>query len=383
MMLRAETVSSSPVSPRSKSRNALAAGGVTVGWTLGLLALREASLVEFSSVVWRQSFVLAISMTLFLAWLAHAGWTQSFEWDPYWALIPLLIQGWLLCALVVMAPEARAAMLIGYQVVLLLYAGLLSFWQVFALGCSVTAGYQLALYVVLERGHDLERLPLELAASVFFLASQLLTGLVFQRLKNDRGERLTMGHRLAGLALTDGLTSLPNRRYFEESAAREVERCLRYGYGFAVLMVDVDNFKACNDEFGHAAGDQLLEEVARTLVSGTRESDFVARFGGDEFAALLPRLTPESARDVAERLRKTVATLVADRSPAARGAGITLSVGVAFFPENGETIAGVMESADAALYEAKRQGRNCVVVAHRPAQVDTPAGLLTVPASAH
>ncbi len=349
-------------------RESLWAGAVTGAFWVSLGLLDAAGLVAVERRWWWLSggailLATALSVCLF-------SWTVLAErLGAHRHLVPLLLHGWLLCAMVVLAPEARLMTLVTYQVLLLLYAGRLGFAQVFSVGCAVTAAYQVALYVLVERGR-LEGLSFELAVSVFFLGSQVLAGLVFVQLKQVEDERRELGRRLAGMALTDSLTELPNRRYFEDVATRELERCKRSGDSFAVAMIDVDGFKQVNDEFGHAAGDQLLIDVARAIGRGTRESDFVARFGGDEFAVLLPAVDAAIAVAVAERLRCEVASVIAEVSAAGRAVGVTLSVGVALAegaPEAGAereaTVRSVLGRADDALYRAKRAGKNRVALA--------------------
>jgi diguanylate cyclase (GGDEF)-like protein len=161
--------------------------------------------------------------------------------------------------------------------------------------------------------------------------------------------------RLAQLAVTDGLTGLYNHRHFHERLALEVERSGRNGLPLALFMIDVDHFKHYNDENGHPAGDDILRQLARLLAEGRRVNDFVARYGGEEFAAVLVDTSKLTAFQVADKLRERVAAEV--------GRKITISVGVAAFPEDAADAEGLVRSADAALYRAKAAGRNCVVLA--------------------
>jgi diguanylate cyclase (GGDEF)-like protein len=132
-------------------------------------------------------------------------------------------------------------------------------------------------------------------------------------------------------------------------------RSYRHKGTFAVLMADVDEFKKYNDAFGHPAGDEVLKKVAAILLSSTRSVDCTARYGGEEFAVLLTDTTGEVAAEVAERIRARVA---AQEFP---GRKITLSIGIAEFPEHGHTADEVISCADEALYAAKRAGRNRVI----------------------
>ena len=157
------------------------------------------------------------------------------------------------------------------------------------------------------------------------------------------------------MANTDGLTGLYNHRHLQERLAQEIERAERYGRPLSVVMADLDHFKAFNDTFGHPSGDEVLIEVASTLRHVSRASDILARYGGEEFTLILPETGDSEARVVAERARECVAALRLE-------AGVTLSLGVASYRPGGskEELIG---AADAALYEAKRQGRNRVCFA--------------------
>lgn len=163
--------------------------------------------------------------------------------------------------------------------------------------------------------------------------------------------------RVADLSMTDELTQLSNRRLFHQRFELELDRSERYASPFGVLMIDIDHFKRFNDTFGHAKGDEALRKVAESLKKGLRRIDLVARFGGEEFVALLPREDKASARAVAEKLRKAASELVVE------GCGsLSISVGVAAFPEDGRDEATLLEASDRALFAAKGAGRNRVVV---------------------
>ncbi len=156
-------------------------------------------------------------------------------------------------------------------------------------------------------------------------------------------------------AFTDHLTGLANRRRFERQLEREVGRTLRYGHPFSLVLLDIDRFKQVNDKYGHEAGDQAIKYLARTLQEGTRGIDLAARIGGEEFAIILTETNLEGALDVAERLR-----LAINRATVPVVGQIAASFGVAEFPSSAQTSRELMTSADAALYEAKRNGRDQV-----------------------
>ncbi len=164
-------------------------------------------------------------------------------------------------------------------------------------------------------------------------------------LKATETERDRLLERIEGLALTDALTNLPNRRAWDEEIDREFSRSKRLGSELSVAMIDLDHFKAFNDSHGHPAGDQMLRDAARLWRETLRDTDFLARVGGEEFALLLPGRPPNLASSAADRLR------------AATPHGQTCSIGVARW--NGEeSPASVLSRADVALYGAKCAGRD-------------------------
>lgn len=181
-----------------------------------------------------------------------------------------------------------------------------------------------------------------------------------ERTVADRTKELQDANaRLERMAVTDGLTGLFNHRRFQEALHSELLRCARHKRPLAVLMLDVDFFKKVNDSMGHPAGDELLRRLAEVLSADLRQTDMVSRYGGEEFAALLPETTKAEALQVAERMREAVEGKLNEGN--AWTQRITVSVGVATFPEDGKTAEEVLEAADQALYVAKRQGRNRVV----------------------
>jgi len=161
------------------------------------------------------------------------------------------------------------------------------------------------------------------------------------------------------LSITDGLTSLWNRRQFDLRVAAEHQRGVRFGDPFSVILLDLDQMKAVNDAFGHQAGDAMLIELARRLTGGVRDVDLVARFGGDEFGLILPNTGIGGALRVAEKIRAAIAGETVDVE-AADPIQATVSVGVASYPEHGSTGRELVRAADAALYKAKGAGGNRV-----------------------
>jgi diguanylate cyclase (GGDEF)-like protein len=169
-------------------------------------------------------------------------------------------------------------------------------------------------------------------------------------------------HRAAeAQASTDALTGMPNRRYFDEFVSLLAQR-RRAGDAVGILMVDIDKFKVLNDKHGHATGDEVLRAVAGAIVAAVREDDVPARFGGEEFVVLLRNPDPGVAVEVGERIRAAVRGLDLRRFGVAVG-GVSVSVGVAVADGPDEAIEDLIETADRALYRAKRAGRDRVVAA--------------------
>lgn len=165
--------------------------------------------------------------------------------------------------------------------------------------------------------------------------------------------------RVRQLAYRDGLTGIFNRRFFEMRILEELERSSRYASALSVLLIDLDGYKGLNDEFGHLLGDEVLRQISALFLQQLRKADVVCRYGGDEFAVLLPQTSGEQAAAAAEKLRRAVAAWEFPGVPRP----ITLSVGVACCPANGRTRDELVKAADDALYGAKQQGRNRVVSA--------------------
>ena len=159
-------------------------------------------------------------------------------------------------------------------------------------------------------------------------------------------------------SITDGLTGAKTHRYFMEAVEREWRRSTRSGQNFCLIMLDLDKFKEVNDRYGHPQGDMVLRAVADVLSESVRQSNVVARYGGDEFAILIPEATLAQARVFAERMRANI-----ENHPLLRTHGITASIGMAAFPDHGPTKEEVLRAADGAMYLAKLQAGNCVRLA--------------------
>jgi diguanylate cyclase (GGDEF)-like protein len=163
-------------------------------------------------------------------------------------------------------------------------------------------------------------------------------------------------------SIRDPLTGLFNRHYLEETLEREIRRAARGERPVAIIMLDLDQFKRFNDDFGHDGGDTLLRELGTFLWTHVRQEDIACRYGGEEFTLVLPDASLDIARQRAEYLREEVKHLNVRHNGQPVGA-VSLSLGVAVFPGHGLTGEVVLKAADVALYRAKREGRDRVVVA--------------------
>lgn len=179
-----------------------------------------------------------------------------------------------------------------------------------------------------------------------------LTGRIGRRIENEE-------RALEHLATHDGLTGLYNHRSFYQLLEEEVARARRYNRPFALLMLDIDHFKRVNDLHGHPAGDAVLRGLSSRLVEQVRVIDRVCRYGGEEIAILLPEMNEEAASTTAERLRGAVAAIPFNTAPGVDVA-ITVSIGVAVFPQDGSSAEALTAAADHGLYAAKQGGRNRV-----------------------
>lgn len=166
--------------------------------------------------------------------------------------------------------------------------------------------------------------------------------------------------KLYTMATTDGLTNLYIQRYFVLKAEEEIKRSKRYSQPHCMLMIDVDNFKKINDTYGHLEGNKILKGIADTLIKGTRDSDIVARYGGEEFAILMPMTDKSAGYIVAERIRQMIEKkeFIIRNKPVK----VTVSIGEAGYPSDGQTTENILDYADTMLYKAKASGRNKVVI---------------------
>jgi diguanylate cyclase (GGDEF)-like protein len=191
-----------------------------------------------------------------------------------------------------------------------------------------------------------------------------------ERLKRSAEELETLNSQLKEIAIRDGLTGLFNHRHFRETLELEVLRCRRHGREFSLIFMDVDHFKRFNDTHGHLEGDKVLKTLARLIRDRCRATTMAARYGGEEFVLLLPETGKSGARSLAEGLRRAVESHDFEGRESQPDGRVTLSLGVATFPQDGNDSVTLISSADRALYQAKNGGRNRVCCSEEPA----PAG---------
>jgi diguanylate cyclase len=187
-----------------------------------------------------------------------------------------------------------------------------------------------------------------------------------EEMKESRGEIDKLHKHLEAVRteiLTDPLTTLGNRKHFDDAIAKAADAARSDGSGLALLMMDIDHFKKFNDTFGHPVGDQVLRLVARTLKQYAKGANLAARYGGEEFAVILPGMASQDAADFAEQIRRAVSVRELTKRTTGEILGrVTISIGVAVLKAD-DTIQTLIERADKCLYAAKRSGRNRVVSA--------------------
>jgi len=191
-------------------------------------------------------------------------------------------------------------------------------------------------------------------------AEQRLAGVLAEQVALALGN-LRLRESLKNQSICDSLTGLFNRRYLEESLEREFSRASRNKTSVAFLMMDLDHFKRFNDTFGHHAGDTLLRALGDLMKRSTRGQDIACRYGGEEFAIVLTDSSPSGAMRRAESLRREVKEMSVEYAGQLLGS-VTISIGVAIFPDHGTTISEIQRASDQALYSAKREGRDRVYV---------------------
>jgi diguanylate cyclase (GGDEF)-like protein len=187
------------------------------------------------------------------------------------------------------------------------------------------------------------------------IALPLYFSILLKQLNSQHDELKKLYEQMARHATHDSLTSLPNRKHFYDHLTETMASAKQEGRSFTVLYLDLDGFKAINDDLGHAVGDQLIERTARRLEKCVRKADMVARVGGDEFIVMLRDIVPSDVTTVAEKI---IESLAEPFMIAGRTLSVTTSIGLATYPQDGEDVNALIHSADSAMYEAKRNGKN-------------------------
>jgi diguanylate cyclase (GGDEF)-like protein len=306
--------------------------------------------------------VLVMSSSLALAWIA---WSRAFErLYPYWASVLIPTRNSLVAIQVAAAAaHGQAEMLMAMPIILIgpfFFMGLPlrgSLWC-----CALTVGtYATAATLI--------GLPTMVAVHSYMLLSGgiLACAIAVWHLEKVSRRSFLESHLIAELAQRDPLTGTRNRRVFDERLEQIWQQAVAAGQAMAVLLIDIDHFKAYNDYYGHQAGDQALRHVAQTAQKLVRRpEDILTRYGGEEFAAILYGVNGEQARDIAERIRGAVAELNIEHCASRTCGRVTISIGVAVVvPSDDRSPRGVVQLADQALYEAKVQGRNRVELMDR------------------
>jgi diguanylate cyclase (GGDEF)-like protein len=207
-----------------------------------------------------------------------------------------------------------------------------------------------AQIILVLKKREIENLSPEERSSFFLLATQLAVAIYNSYLYAKTKE----------LSVTDDLTGIYNHRYFKRRLYEEIERAKRTGQPLSLILLDLDNFKLFNDNFGHLKGDEALRWVGMTLKSAARKMDIPSRYGGDEFAIICPNTDLDKAIKVAQRLQRELHKVSFENSP---GFFFTASVGVATYPEHAQNMEELVNKADEALFKAKKEGKSLVKTA--------------------
>lgn len=189
----------------------------------------------------------------------------------------------------------------------------------------------------------------------------LLSFACYASIALERGTYYRMTEDLKKISVTDSLTELFNRRYFQERLFEEMERSKRHNGPFTIFMMDIDDFKVLNDNYGHMAGDKALKRIAFAISDAVRSIDVAARFGGEEFSVILPYTTKENSYFIAERIRRNVEDIRFIENKLPLGQVVSISVGIAEFPADADSMEDLIDKADQAMYLAKAGGKNRVV----------------------
>lgn len=232
---------------------------------------------------------------------------------------------------------------------------------------AIQAGAQAPIIMLTGQGdREIDMAAMQIGAADYLVKGHM-DGRLLERAIRNSLERSRLLKEILALAAHDPITGLYNRRELHRFLDDELGRSRRYDHPLSFVMMDIDNFKDINDRFGHRAGDEALQQIAQVLLSTARTCDLLARYGGDEFAIVMPETCAEDAWRGAERVRKVVETepiQIKSGSDSIEKIKITLSMGVAEYPGDADSCETLIQAADHALYHAKHHGRNRVVRFH-------------------
>ncbi|HET6763094.1 MAG TPA: GGDEF domain-containing protein [Longimicrobiaceae bacterium] len=334
----------------------------STGLALALCLLALLSAIGFVTITWRQWALTAgtVAVAIGTVWtvlrFAPGLWRRS---DPHFVVVPSILVICVLTELIWVAPEIRTLILVVWPVVLIFQAGYTDFRGAGLQSAVMAAGYLAAVIAADPPGL---RLDAEGVVVLVFLSTMVFAGLVLARIRKQRLALAAARAELARLVATDPLTELPNRRHFESILNAEATRVNRYGGEFSLALLDLDDFKHVNDQYGHPVGDAVLRELAGVMRSQLRACDCLARLGGEEFGIVLVATDCRQARVMVERLRLHIQNhrFASIPHPAAI---LTASIGLASRIGSDEPLSAFYTRTDRALYQAKESGRNRTVVA--------------------
>jgi diguanylate cyclase (GGDEF)-like protein len=256
---------------------------------------------------------------------------------------------------------------LGYTILSILLCSIL----LSALITAVLAALEFVAFVLLALNTPLSAalnwpslLGLLFFAAVLSILSNIVTQSSLKEIHRQTRQLAQSEAEQRELSVRDHLTKLFNRRYLEETLAREIRRSVRSHHKIGIILFDVDQFKQVNDKWGHAAGDLLLQEIGGLAAHHTRGGDIACRYGGDEFVLVLPEASLQATRQRADRLRELVRRLQLEYDSHSLGT-ITISAGAAIYPEHGSSMEALLKSVDNALYRAKEAGRDRVLLAKK------------------
>ena len=348
----------------------------TIAPTVGLAPLSIANSLSWNDLVrnwltWLQGDITGIVIVtpLLLTWCSREAlhWNARYAYEGLIFVLTLAIAAIAVFGYVAapLAPFARAFVILPFIVWAAFRFSQREVTTVTAAVCTIAIGDTMTNLASATP----QTLNETLFLLLLFTSTLVTTGLVLSAVVHERSRTLNeLRSALRNLhtqAVTDPLTRLLNRRYLSEFLPREVIRARRKGDSLAVLMIDLDHFKRFNDTFGHDAGDLVLKEVAQLLMAHIRGSDIACRYGGEEFVLVLPDTTLEGAQRRAEE----IGAAVRDLQLSLRGKPLgptTVSIGVGLLPDHVASPEALIRVADEAMYQAKKAGRDRVVMGHAP-----------------